>query len=64
MFSRIPEEYAYPRLNTAALDNLLTDGGEVVTVTRSRPPFTLRKILGTHFCRGWVDPTALVRPEN
>jgi hypothetical protein len=31
------------------LDNLLTDGGEVVNLTR-RPPFTLRKILSTHFC--------------
>jgi hypothetical protein len=31
------------------LDNRLTDGGEVVSLTR-RPPFTLRKIPGTHFC--------------
>jgi hypothetical protein len=28
------------------LDNRLTDGGEVVTLTR-RPPFTTRKIPGT-----------------
>jgi hypothetical protein len=31
------------------LDNRLTDGGEVVRLTR-RPPFTPRKIPGTHFC--------------
>jgi hypothetical protein len=29
------------------LDNLLTDGGEIVSLTR-RPPFTPRKIPGTH----------------
>jgi hypothetical protein len=31
------------------LDNRLTDGGEVVSLTR-RPPFTPRKIPGTHCC--------------
>jgi hypothetical protein len=31
------------------LDNRHTDGGEVVSLTR-RPPFTARKIPGTHFC--------------
>jgi hypothetical protein len=31
------------------LDNQLTDGGEVVSLTL-RPPFTPRKIPGTHFC--------------
>jgi hypothetical protein len=31
------------------LDNRLTDGGEVVSLTRRRP-FTPRKIPGTHFC--------------
>jgi hypothetical protein len=31
------------------LDNRPTDGGEVVSLTR-RPPFTPRKIPGTHFC--------------
>jgi hypothetical protein len=30
-------------------DNRLTDGGEVVTLTHW-PPFTPRKIPGTHFC--------------
>jgi hypothetical protein len=30
-------------------DNRLTDGGEVVSL-KSRPPFTPRKIPGTHFC--------------
>jgi hypothetical protein len=31
------------------LDNRLTDGGKVFSHTR-RPPFTSRKIPGTHFC--------------
>jgi hypothetical protein len=31
------------------LDSRLTDGGEVVSLMR-RPPFTPRKIPGTHFC--------------
>jgi hypothetical protein len=31
------------------LDNLLTDGGKVVSPKR-RPPFNPRKIPGTHFC--------------
>jgi hypothetical protein len=31
------------------LDNRLTDGGEVVKLTR-RPPFTPTKIPDTHFC--------------
>jgi hypothetical protein len=31
------------------LDNRFTDGGEVVSLMR-RPPFTPRKIPGTHFC--------------
>jgi hypothetical protein len=32
------------------LDNRLTDGGEVFSLTR-RPPFTPRNIPGTHFCQ-------------
>jgi hypothetical protein len=35
--------------NAFFLDNRLTDGGEVVSPTR-RPPFTPKKIPGTHFC--------------
>jgi hypothetical protein len=31
------------------LENLLTNGGEVVSFTR-QPHFTPRKISGTHFC--------------
>jgi hypothetical protein len=31
------------------LDNRLTDGGEVFSLTR-RPPFTPRKVPATHFC--------------
>jgi hypothetical protein len=31
------------------LDNLLTDGGKFLSLMR-RPPFTPRKIPGTHFC--------------
>jgi hypothetical protein len=29
-----------------------------------RPPFTPRKIPGTYFFRGWVDPTAILRLEG
>jgi hypothetical protein len=39
---------------TFCLDNRLTDGGEV-SLTR-RPPFTLRKIPGTHFCQRLSHP--------
>jgi hypothetical protein len=37
------------------LDNRLTDGGEVVSLTR-REPFTTRKIPGTHFCQRLSRP--------
>jgi hypothetical protein len=37
------------------LDNRLTDGGEVVGLTRW-PLFTLRKIPGTHFCKRLSRP--------
>jgi hypothetical protein len=37
------------RLNTTDLDNRLTDGGEAVSLM-CQPPFTCRKIPGTHFC--------------
>jgi hypothetical protein len=44
---------SYPCKRTSRLphfhDTRLTDGGEVVSLTR-RPPFTPRKIPGTHFC--------------
>jgi hypothetical protein len=43
-----PQRYETSRL-PYFLDNRLTDGGEVVSLTR-RPPFTTRKIVGTHFC--------------
>jgi hypothetical protein len=43
-----PQGYETSRLSHF-LDNRLTDGGEVVSLTR-RPPFPLRKITGTHFC--------------
>jgi hypothetical protein len=39
------------------LDNRLTYGGEVVSLTH-RPPFTSRKIAGTHFC------SRLSRPQG
>jgi hypothetical protein len=39
------------------LDNLITDGGKVATLTR-RPPSAPRKISGTHFC--W----RLSRPQD
>jgi hypothetical protein len=34
------------------LDNRLTDGGEIVSLTR-RPPVTPRNIPGSHFCQ-WL----------
>jgi hypothetical protein len=34
---------------TFSLDIRLTDGGKVVSLTRL-PPFTPKKIPGTHFC--------------
>jgi hypothetical protein len=37
------------------LDNRLTDGGEVVSLTR-RPLFTPRKIPGTHLCHRLSQP--------
>jgi hypothetical protein len=37
----------------SSLDNRLTGGGEVVSLTPG-PPFNLRKIPGTHFC--WLSP--------
>jgi hypothetical protein len=37
------------------LDNRLTDGGKVVSLTY-RPPFTPRKISGTHFCQRLSRP--------
>jgi hypothetical protein len=43
-----PQDFETSRL-PHLLDNSFTDGGEVVSLTR-RPPFTPRKILGTHFC--------------
>jgi hypothetical protein len=43
-----PEGFEMSRL-PYFLDNWFTDGGEVVSLTR-RPPFTPRKIPGTHFC--------------
>jgi hypothetical protein len=39
------------------LDNRLTDGAEVVSLTR-RPPFTPRNIPGTHFCWRLSPPQA------
>jgi hypothetical protein len=38
-----------------SLDNQLTDGGEIVSLTR-RPPFNARKIPGTHFCQRLSRP--------
>jgi hypothetical protein len=40
---------------TLSLDNRLTDGGEVVSLTR-RPPYIPRKISGTHFCQRLSRP--------
>jgi hypothetical protein len=43
-----PQGYETSRL-PHFLDNQLTDGGDVVSLTL-RPPYTPRKIPGTHFC--------------
>jgi hypothetical protein len=43
-----PQGYETSRL-LHFLDNRLTDGGKVVSLT-SRPPFTPRNIPGVHFC--------------
>jgi hypothetical protein len=48
------------------LDNRLTEGNEVVSLTR-RPPFTPRNLPGTHFCSRLsrpVDHRAIVRLEG
>jgi hypothetical protein len=49
------------------LDSRLTDGGEVVSLTRRPPhysPQTLFLCFCTHFFRGWVNSRALLRPEG
>jgi hypothetical protein len=43
-----PQGFEMSRLSHF-LDNRLTDGGKAVSLT-CRPPFTPRKIAGTHFC--------------
>jgi hypothetical protein len=45
------------------LDNQLTDGGEVVSLTH-QPPFTPRKIHCTQSVRDYVDSRAIMWPEN
>jgi hypothetical protein len=45
------------------LDNRLTDGGEVVSLTRWQT-FTLRKIPSPRFVRGRVDPRIIVQHET
>jgi hypothetical protein len=45
------------------LEYRLTDGGEVVSLTR-RPPFTLSKIPGTHFCYRLSRLKAIMRLER
>jgi hypothetical protein len=46
------------------LENRLTDGGEVVSLTRW-PPFTPRgRFLVLFYIRGLVDPRAIVRLEG
>jgi hypothetical protein len=42
------------------LDNQFTDGGEVVSFMRW-PPFTPKKILGTHFCQRLSQPQGLAQ---
>ena len=47
------------------LDYMTTeqDVGKVVSLTH-RPPLPPGNASGTHFCRGWVDPRAIVRLEG
>jgi len=39
------------------------EGGNVFSLTH-RPPLPPENTPDTHFCRGWVDPRAMVRPEG
>jgi hypothetical protein len=52
-----------PSRLTHFLDNLLTDGGEVASITR-RPLFTPGRFLVLISVRGRVDSRAIVRPEG
>jgi hypothetical protein len=45
----------HKRLRTTVVDNRLTDGSEVFSLMR-QPPFTPRKIPGTHFCKTMIRP--------
>jgi hypothetical protein len=57
-----PQGYETSRL-PYFLHNRLTGGGEV-SITRRRPPFTLRKIPGTHYCSRLSRPRGIVRLEG
>jgi hypothetical protein len=46
------------------LNNRLTDGGEVVSLTRQRPFTPPGRFLVLISVRGWVDPRAIVRLEG
>jgi hypothetical protein len=49
---------------TFSLDNWLTDGGKVVSLTRLPPLTPSGKFLLLISVRGWVDPRAIVRLEG
>jgi hypothetical protein len=51
-----PQGFTYHRLGSTGLDNRLTDGGYVVSLTLQR--FTKKNLRALISVRGWVNPRA------